>query len=163
MHITGTYEYRVFEDRDVIFFLGQGTEENVPKGVQSALRKFKSGERSTIIMKPGLALNAPCFKNKQPNWQEMVEYEIKLRCFERFGDGDNWSMNEDDKMRHSEMFKEKGNQYFKQNIHIKSIETYQIILEYLVQGGEFKKKIHILFIKRATTQIMITFDILETR
>ena len=42
----------VFDDRDVKFCLGEGTESDIPEGLDKAIEKFKSKEKSLIKLSP---------------------------------------------------------------------------------------------------------------
>lgn len=46
VHLVGTYEGRVFDERDVSFNLGEVPETEVIPGVQEALKHFGKGETS---------------------------------------------------------------------------------------------------------------------
>jgi len=48
VHITGTCNGRVFEDRDVTFTVGCGSEAGIVPGVEMALKKFHQGEKSRL-------------------------------------------------------------------------------------------------------------------
>lgn len=45
-HITGKYEDKVFEDRDVEFDLGEGSDIGIIEGVEKAIEKMAVGEVS---------------------------------------------------------------------------------------------------------------------
>lgn len=106
IHLTGEYNGQVFDDRDVIFPLGEGkwvliiwffviwfrichdffftgSEYNICEGVEKALEKFKIKEKSKILIKSKYAFGAngkPEF-NIPPNAD--VEYTIRLNNFEK--------------------------------------------------------------------------------
>lgn len=42
----------MFDEREVKFPLGEGTEHNIPEGLERALERFKKGEKSTIKLSP---------------------------------------------------------------------------------------------------------------
>lgn len=52
VHIIGRFNGTVFDERDVKFPLGEGSEHNIPEGLETALEKFKKGEKSTIKLTP---------------------------------------------------------------------------------------------------------------
>lgn len=45
-HVTGKYEGRIFDDRDVIFDIGEVSETEVISGIQHAIQQFGKGETS---------------------------------------------------------------------------------------------------------------------
>jgi FK506-binding protein 4/5 len=55
VHLIGKYEGRVFEERDLEFNIGEGSEFGVIEGVEVALEKFSQGETSRLVIKPQLA------------------------------------------------------------------------------------------------------------
>ena len=52
VHIIGRVNGTVFDERDVKFPLGEGSEYNIPEGLETALEKFKNGEKSVIKLSP---------------------------------------------------------------------------------------------------------------
>ncbi|KAF7270535.1 hypothetical protein GWI33_016492 [Rhynchophorus ferrugineus] len=52
IHIRGEFEGRVFEDRDVSFIIGEGSEENIIEGVERSLVKLRSKECVRLKIKP---------------------------------------------------------------------------------------------------------------
>ena len=44
VHIKGSHEGRVFEDRDVTMIIGEGEDCGIVPGVEAALRKCRDGE-----------------------------------------------------------------------------------------------------------------------
>ena len=48
VHITGTCNGHVFEDRDVTFTMGCGSDAGIVPGVEMALKKFHQGEISRL-------------------------------------------------------------------------------------------------------------------
>jgi len=53
VQLKGSYEGRVFDEREVSFTLGEeGEGLGIPRGVEEAIRKMKKGERSRITISP---------------------------------------------------------------------------------------------------------------
>lgn len=52
MHVEGTHEGRVFDDRDLTFEVGDGEGLDLPVGVEKALQAMEQGEESLFIVKP---------------------------------------------------------------------------------------------------------------
>lgn len=74
---------KVFEDRDVQFTLGEGEDCGVVDGVEKALEKFRSGEKSRLKIKSKYA-----FKNLGKSEFDIppnatVEYIVELKSFEK--------------------------------------------------------------------------------
>lgn len=73
----------MFEDRSVNFSLGEGSEVGVVEGVEIALEKFKTGEKSRLKLKPQHAFGeAGKAEFKIPS-NAVVEYEVELKSFEK--------------------------------------------------------------------------------
>lgn len=52
MHVEGTHEGRVFDDRDLKFEVGDGESLDLPVGVEKALQAMEQGEESLFTIKP---------------------------------------------------------------------------------------------------------------
>lgn len=52
VRVIGRVNGTIFDDREVKFPLGEGTEHNIPEGLERALERFKKGEKSTIRLSP---------------------------------------------------------------------------------------------------------------
>lgn len=81
MHVTGEYNGTVFDDRDVSFPLGEGSEFNIPKGLEKALQKFKVKEKSRLEIKARYGFGSE--GNKQLNVPPNVDlvYVVTLNSF----------------------------------------------------------------------------------
>lgn len=83
MHLVGSLDGRVFEDRELTFSLGEGGEHSVPTGVEEALEKFKTGERSRLTLAPAYAFGAEGSVPFEIPANATVQYEVKLKSFEK--------------------------------------------------------------------------------
>ena len=52
VRLFGRVNGTVFDDREAKFPLGEGTEYNIPEGLERSLERFKKGEKSTIKLSP---------------------------------------------------------------------------------------------------------------
>lgn len=50
--VVGKVNGTVFDERELKFPLGEGSEHNIPEGLETALEKFKKGEKSVIKLSP---------------------------------------------------------------------------------------------------------------
>ncbi|XP_044749122.1 peptidyl-prolyl cis-trans isomerase FKBP4-like [Coccinella septempunctata] len=140
VHICVKWNSKVLEDRELIFRMGDGKDHNIPQAIEWALGTFKSGEQSRILISPKHCVYVSYLEelDNPDTLDTPVEYDIKLRRFERLLVP--WSMDEDDKIELSEMFKRSGNQYIKENKYAKSIGMYEKVLENLIgKDGELIK------------------------
>jgi len=81
VHVKGKYCGRVFEDRDVGFILGEGSEVGVVEGVELGLRRFTRNERARLRVTSQLAYgHEGCPKYDIPADADL-DYEVELQDF----------------------------------------------------------------------------------
>ncbi|XP_053970537.1 FK506-binding protein 59-like [Hylaeus volcanicus] len=140
IHLTGMYNGKVFEDRDVQFSLGEGEDCGVVSGVEHALTLFNTGEKSRLEIKSKHAfrdIGKPEF-DIPPN--ATVEYIVELKSFEK--GVENWSLNDNERVEQSKIFKDKGTAYFnanKYNLAIKMYEKAELFLKCVAGEGKLEK------------------------
>ncbi|XP_056636515.1 FK506-binding protein 59 [Diorhabda sublineata] len=129
LHIVGKYENRIFDERDVTFTVGEGSEANIISGIDIGIQKFKKNETSRLIIKPKYAFGQEGSKeyNIPPN--ATVDYTVTLKKFEKLKE--TWSMDGQEKIEQSKMCKEKGTYYFKAGKYDLAIKLYKRIQSYL--------------------------------
>ncbi|XP_071878239.1 FK506-binding protein 59kD isoform X2 [Bombus fervidus] len=136
VHLTGMYNGKVFEDRDVQFSLGEGEDCGVIEGVEKALESFKSGEKSKLKIKSKYAyknVGKPEF-DIPPN--ATVEYTVELKSFEKAVEG--WSLKSHQQIEQAKMYKEKGTNYFKTNKYNLAIRMYKKVTSFLKYEDGFE-------------------------
>nr|CAD7392240.1 unnamed protein product [Timema cristinae] len=129
VHLVGKYNGTVFEEREVTFPIGEGSEYGICEGLERALEKFKKGEKSRIVLKSKYAfkelgrpeVNIPPYAD--------VEYEVELKNFEKAKEG--WSLDSDGKLEQAKFFKEKGTNYFKAGKYQLALKMYKKIITFL--------------------------------
>jgi FKBP-type peptidyl-prolyl cis-trans isomerase len=52
VHMVGSYEERVFDDREITFIVGEGINQGIIEGVELAVEKMKQGEQAEITVEP---------------------------------------------------------------------------------------------------------------
>lgn len=83
VHIIGVCNGRVFEDRDVTFTMGCGSEEGIVSGVEIALRKFHCGEKSRLKVSTNYGYGSEgCPAHNIVPGTELT-YEVEMRHFVR--------------------------------------------------------------------------------
>lgn len=129
VHLQGKYEGNIFDERDVTFTIGEGSEEKIIPGIEKAIERFKKGEKSKLIIKPQYAFgNKGCSEwNIPPNAK--VEYVVTLKNFEKAKES--WSLDTAEKIEQCKLFKEKGTNYFKQEKYNLAIKMYKKIQSFL--------------------------------
>ncbi|EZA56123.1 hypothetical protein DMN91_000682 [Ooceraea biroi] len=136
VHLVGRYNGQVFEERDVSFILGEGAAVGVIEGVEVALQRFYSGEKSRILIKSKYAFKEqgnPEF-NIPPNAN--VEYEVTLKSFEK--ETNLWSMEAPEKIKQAKIQKEKGTNYFTSGKLDLAIKVYQKVFKYIETASDFE-------------------------
>ncbi|XP_078041970.1 FK506-binding protein 59kD isoform X2 [Augochlora pura] len=136
IHLTGMYEGKVFEDRDIEFNLGEGEDSGVIDGIEQALKQFKSGEKSRLVIKSKHAFksqgkpefNIPC--------DATVEYIVELKSFEK--SKQIFYLESDEKMELAETYKEKGTKYFKANKYSLATKMYEKVVSLLEYKNDYK-------------------------
>lgn len=83
VHLVGKCNGQVFEDRDVSFVMGEGSEVGLLNSVEYAIRKFKKAEKAllTVASRYGYGTSGNTEFNIPPNAD--LEYEVKLKTFEK--------------------------------------------------------------------------------
>ncbi|CAL7944557.1 unnamed protein product [Xylocopa violacea] len=132
VHLTGSYNGQVFEDRDVQFTLGDGEEYGVIKGVEVALGSFNRLEKSKLKIKSKYA-----FKDVgntefgiPPN--ATVEYIVELKSFEKAKEI--MFLKNKEQLEQVKICKEKGTNYFKANKYSLAIKLYKKAASHLKYG-----------------------------
>lgn len=135
IHLVGSFEGRVFEERDVEFDIGQGEEFGVIEGVQIALEKFTQDEVSRLVIQPKYAFGAAGHKefNIPPN--ATVEYKVTLNNFEKMVES--WKLDKTESFAQAKIFKDKGTNYFKQGKYTLSLKLYEMANSFLSNCGKF--------------------------
>lgn len=109
----GKYNDKVFEQREVTFYLGEGSEESLVPAIEIAVRKMKKGERIEILTKPQYAFGENVGKEKFaiPDDYKEIQYEIHLKSFENVKE--NYEMDNSERIEQALLVKTKGTKYFK--------------------------------------------------
>ncbi|XP_053741301.1 peptidyl-prolyl cis-trans isomerase FKBP4 [Synchiropus splendidus] len=127
--VQGTFNGRVFDDREMKFEVGDGESLGLPVGAEKAIMAMEQGEEAIFNIKPkygfGKEGNA---KHNIPDG-ETIQYRIKLTAFEKAKES--WEMNTAEKLEQSSVVKEKGTQYFKEGKYKKASVQYKRIVSWL--------------------------------
>ncbi|KAG0424766.1 hypothetical protein HPB47_028032 [Ixodes persulcatus] len=120
VHLLGRHEGRVFEDRELSFVIGEGSEHGIVRGVETGLQKFKKGEKSLLRIAPSFAFGAEGNSQLGVPPNANVEYEVTLKSFENAKES--WEMDTDEKIEQADLAKNKGTLFLK-------AEKYQLALD----------------------------------
>lgn len=111
IHLTGFHEGRTFDDRDVKFTIGEGSDHGIVEGVEEGIQKMEKGEKAQLRLKPKYAFGAEGNKEFNIPADAQVQYHVHLKDFEQAKD--TWEMDIEEKIKAGEECKEKGSAYFK--------------------------------------------------
>ena len=83
VHMTGMCNGRIFDERDVTFIMGCGSEAGIVPGVEIALKKFRRGEKSRLKVAAnyGYGSEGCSAYNIAPG--EELSFEVEMRQFFR--------------------------------------------------------------------------------
>lgn len=135
IHITGLFEGRTFDDRDVEFNLGEGEDSNVISGIEIALEKMSILETSRLIIKPKYAFGADGNEQFKIPQNAVVEYLVTLNEFEK--EVEAWKLDAVESLAKAKDLKEKGTKYFKENKFKMALKFYEKCLNFLSNCGKY--------------------------
>nr|XP_045623565.1 peptidyl-prolyl cis-trans isomerase FKBP4-like [Procambarus clarkii]XP_045623566.1 peptidyl-prolyl cis-trans isomerase FKBP4-like [Procambarus clarkii]XP_045623567.1 peptidyl-prolyl cis-trans isomerase FKBP4-like [Procambarus clarkii]XP_045623568.1 peptidyl-prolyl cis-trans isomerase FKBP4-like [Procambarus clarkii]XP_045623569.1 peptidyl-prolyl cis-trans isomerase FKBP4-like [Procambarus clarkii]XP_045623570.1 peptidyl-prolyl cis-trans isomerase FKBP4-like [Procambarus clarkii] len=127
--VIGRVNGTVFDDRDAKFPLGEGTEHNIPEGLERALERFKKGEKSTIKLSPKYAFGSAGNVAIGVPPGASLEYEVELRNFEKAKES--WEMDQEEKVDQAKGCKDRGTTFFKQEKYRLAVKQYKKIIDLL--------------------------------
>lgn len=70
------YEDRVFDERSLTFSVGDAVENDLPEGIDVAIRKFKKGEACRLTLKPEYAFGNQGSEKYNIPGGATVKYEV---------------------------------------------------------------------------------------
>lgn len=123
VRLTGKHGDRVFEERELSFPLGEGSEFGICEGLERALEKFKKGEKSRIVLKAKYAFKAEGNPALGIPPDANIEYEAELKNFEKAKES--WSLDSNEKIEQAKFFKDKGTNYFKNEKYALALKMYK--------------------------------------
>ncbi|KRZ50427.1 Adenylosuccinate lyase [Trichinella nativa] len=132
IHIVGIYKGQLFLEKDISYTLGECEDQDLPSGVDEALRHFSKGEKSMVTLKENWGYGAsgmPAF-NIPPNAD--VEFMITLNSFTTVKEA--WSMSDAEMLEHAENLKEKGSAFLKDGKVKMAIHKYNLVKNMLEQN-----------------------------
>lgn len=146
--LKGSFEDRVFDEREIEFNLGEGVEANVIEGVELALEKFKEGEKSRLVIKPEYAFGSAGNDKFGIPGGATVEYEVELVTFVKVKQA--WEMDPDEKIEQAKLLKEEGNKYLKDGKLSLALKKYNRCQSYLTgfdnehdESKQLTKSVHL--------------------
>lgn len=132
---SGKHEGKVFEERDVEFNIGEGSEFGIVEGVEIALEKFNQGEQSKLVLKPKYAFGSEGNKKLNIPGNATVEYFVTLHEFEK--EVESWKLDPEESLAQAKIFKDKGTNYFKQDKFKLALKFYEKCGNFLSNCGQY--------------------------
>ena len=128
IHIRGSYQGNLFDERDVEFVIGEGYKHNIVDGVEKAICKMKRFEKSKVFVCSDYAYKDKGNEefNIPPNAND-IEYEVCLFRFERAKEF--YEMDYPEKIEKSKILKDCAAKCFQAAEYEKAIEIYDRILK----------------------------------
>ncbi|RNA39635.1 peptidyl-prolyl cis-trans isomerase FKBP4 [Brachionus plicatilis] len=121
---------RVFDQRENLEFeIGEGSNVNIIPGIEHALTKFKNEEHSRLFFKSDQAWGSKGFKEFGIGENSDIVYEVELKSFEKAKE--TWQLNGKEKLEQSELYKNKGTEFFKLGKYESALKKYNKIVEFL--------------------------------
>jgi len=81
VHIIGKYDGRIFEDRDLSFILGTGSEFGIVDGIEYGLRRMTTGETARFRVKSQLAYGVEGCPNLEIPSNADLDFQVDLKSF----------------------------------------------------------------------------------
>jgi len=126
-----------FDNREKVEFpIGEGTEHQIPEGLERALERFKNQEKSIIKLQPKYGFGSAGLPEKNVPPGAELEYEIELTHFSKSKEA--WEMNQEEKIEHARIYKERGTHYFKKEKYRLAVKQYKKIIDLLQYDSENK-------------------------
>lgn len=122
VHITGRYDGRIFDDRDVEFNVGEVPESEVCAGIQFGLLHFVKDETARLVIAPQYAFGAKGHAAFGIPPNVSVEYTVTLHSFEK--ETKSWKFDEAENVEQAKVYKEKGIGFYRQELYELAIKMY---------------------------------------
>lgn len=140
--VEGTFDGRVFDERELKFEVGDGESLGFPPGVEKAIMAMEQGEEALFHIKPKYGFGKAGSTKYNIPGEATLQYKINLTAFEKAKES--WEMNTVEKLEQSCIVKEKGTQYFKEGKYKQASVQYKRIVSWLEHesglSGEDEKK-----------------------
>ncbi|XP_034032479.1 peptidyl-prolyl cis-trans isomerase FKBP4 [Thalassophryne amazonica] len=127
--VEGSFEGRVFDQRELKFEIGDGETLGLPTGVEKSIMAMEQDEEACFIIKPKYGFGKAGNANYNIPGGATLQYKIKLTAFEKAKES--WEMNTSEKLEQSVIVKEKGTQYFKEGKFKQASVQYKRIVSWL--------------------------------
>eukprot|EP00918_Siedleckia_nematoides_P001448 GHVU01003437.1.p1 GENE.GHVU01003437.1~~GHVU01003437.1.p1 ORF type:complete len:480 (-),score=102.21 GHVU01003437.1:934-2373(-) len=138
IHIIGRCNKVQFQEKDVEFTMGEACESGIVEGVEMALKKFKKGETSKLVVKAKYAYGELGCPDPLIAPNSDLEFEVTLKNFEKAKEF--WEMDDKEKLEQAELYKQKGTNFFKAAKYELAIKEYKKITDGLTNASDFPEE-----------------------
>ncbi|UJR16994.1 hypothetical protein I4U23_003892 [Adineta vaga] len=134
IHLKGTYQGKIFDERTVQFVVGLGFLQQIPLGIERIIYKMLRNEKCQFILK-GKALEGLDKVSISPD--ESIQYELTLINFERMESEE--LLTNKRKFERAELLKARADDLVKKGHYELAIKRYQIV-SHLLSSVTFPDK-----------------------
>ncbi|CAH1785551.1 unnamed protein product [Owenia fusiformis] len=127
--IIGYYNDQAFDTRELSFILGEGSQHNIPWGVDLAISSMKVDERCRVVIKPEYGFREAGNPEFKIPANAELDYEIELISMENAKE--NWEMSTEEKVQQAIIVKEKGTGFLKKGSLEAAYSHYLRVIKYL--------------------------------
>ncbi|KAM6937714.1 peptidyl-prolyl cis-trans isomerase FKBP4 isoform 1-T1 [Xenentodon cancila] len=127
--VEGTFDGRVFDERELKFEVGDGESLGLPSGVEKAIMAMEQGEEASFTIKPKYGFGNVGNEKFNIPGGATLQYKIMLTAFEKAKE--TWEMTSQEKLEQSSIVKDKGTQYFKVGKYKQASVQYKKIVSWL--------------------------------
>lgn len=135
--LKGEYNGKVFQEGNFEFCLGEGSEQNLPEGLEKALESFKIKEKSILVIKAPYAFGSKGNDKLGIPPNADLQYTVTLNNFQKLKG--TWELNADEKLEQGKKLKEKGTHFFKQEKYVLALKNYKRAIEFLALDAGFEE------------------------
>jgi len=139
IHMRGMYQGTAFEEKDIEFILGEGSEKGICMGIEKALYTMKKREKVQLKIQSKYGFGEMGNEKLGIPANAEIVYEVYLTSFEN--PKESYEMDFDEKIETSQKVKEKGTSFFKAGDYEKALKQYERMIKLLdVYKDEEKAK-----------------------
>ncbi|KAG8438482.1 hypothetical protein GDO86_004884 [Hymenochirus boettgeri] len=138
IHLRGSHNERIFDERDLQFEVGEGEGLGVPPGVETAIQQMEKAEEAIVYIKPKYGFGSTGSEQFHIPPGAELHYHIKLKSFEKAKES--WEMNAEEKLEQGVLVKDRGTQYFKDHRYRQAVIQYKKIIQWLEHESGLSKE-----------------------
>ncbi|CAF3885680.1 unnamed protein product [Rotaria sordida] len=130
IHLKGTHQGQIFDERTVSFIAGGGCLQNIPLGVEYAVFRMSKGDHWKLYLKSKGTQGVEKFHIPPDS---PVEYEVTIIDLEQTKDDRFFS--DEQKLQQSEILKKRGDEFVEGGHYELAVKKYKTIYYYLLSAS----------------------------